>query len=279
MRRLLSLLIFLIWPACVAAQTYPDYGSITVNDFASLLTEADRSDISNQLDKLRDDTGVEMVLVTLPRLSDYAPNSSMEPFATGLFNTWGIGDKDRNDGILVLVLAEDRQMRIELGSGYGRGWDKTAKWVIDRSFLPDFRDGDYPRGIKTGITDIVDTIARPFAANAPPPETSGSDGIGMIWLVFAIIPIILLAFRRKMGDFFARFKVCPSCGKKGGVRARSETKRQPSKSATGLGLRHVTCSFCSYSDTSEYTISRRSSGSSSSFSGGSSRGGGASGKW
>ncbi|MGJ8618009.1 MAG: TPM domain-containing protein [Sulfitobacter sp.] len=279
MRRLLSLLIFLIWPVLAAAQTYPDYGSTTVNDYANLLTDADRADISSQLDSLLDDTGVEMVLLTLPRLSDYAPNSNMETFATGLFNTWGIGNKDRNDGILVLVLAEDRQMRIELGAGYGRDWDKTAQWVIDRSFLPKFREGDYPAGIKTGITDIVGTIARPFAANAAPPEKAGGNGIGMIWLVFAIIPIILLAFRRKMKDFFARFQTCPSCGKKGGLRARSETTRQASKTATGLGLRHLTCSNCHYSDTSEYTISKRSSGSSSSFGGGRSSGGGASGKW
>ncbi|MGJ8625336.1 MAG: TPM domain-containing protein [Sulfitobacter sp.] len=279
MRRLIFLLVFLILPVFATAQTYPDYTSLTVNDSAGLLTDADRAAISKQLDSLRHDTGVEMVLLTLPRLSDYAANTSMETFATGLFNTWGIGDKDRNDGILVLVLAEDREMRVELGSGYGRGWDNTAQWVIDRSFLPSFRNDNYPKGIKTGITDIVDTIARPFAANATPPEKPKAGGIREIWLFLAIIPLILLAFRRKMTDFFTRFKSCPSCGRKGGLRAHSEVTRQASKSATGLGLRRLTCSYCDLDESTQYTISKQSSGSSSSFSGGSSSGGGASGKW
>ena len=279
MRRLIFLLVFLTLPALAAAQTYPDYASLTVNDDAGLLTDSDRRAISKQLDTLRNDTGVEMVLLTLPRLSGYAPNSSMEKFATGLFNTWGIGNKDRNDGILVLVLVEDREMRIELGSGYGRGWDNTARWVIDRSFLPNFRDGNYPKGIKAGITDIVDTIARPFAANAEPPEKSGGKGFQGIWLFFGILPVIFLAFRRKITDFFTRFRSCPSCGRKGSLRARSVTKRQSSRSANGLGLRHVTCSYCGHSESTEYTIPKRSSSGSSSFGGGRSSGGGASGKW
>ncbi len=275
MRSLFLTLVYIIWPLVASAQSYPDYTSLTVNDLGNVLSEAEQTSISQQLDQLRNETGIEMVLVTLPRLSDYS-KASMERFATGLFNTWGIGNKDRNDGILVLVLLEDRQMRIELGIGYGRAWDGVAQDVIDNGFLPDFRDDDYPKGIKNGITATIDKIARPFAANAEPPESGGID-VSWIWVL--LVPLIAFPFRRKITDMFARFKTCPSCNKKGGLRANSTTTRSPTTTATGKGQRHVYCTYCDHSERSDYIINRRSKSSSSSFGGGRSSGGGASGRW
>ena len=57
-----------------------------------------------------------MTIITLESQAPYAPDETLEEFATNLFNNWGIGDAARNDGILVLVLPDDRAMRIELGA-------------------------------------------------------------------------------------------------------------------------------------------------------------------
>ncbi|MGC1495555.1 MAG: TPM domain-containing protein [Sulfitobacter sp.] len=276
MRHVYLALVLLVWPIFASAQTYPDYMSLSVNDFANILDERDQTQITAQLDQLREETGVELVLVTLPRLNDYADGASMEKYATNLFNTWSIGDKTRNDGIMVLVLPNDRRMRLELGAGYPKAWDAVAQDVIDYGFLPDFREDDYPKGIKTGITTTIEKIALPFAANAEPPKSEGKDGS---WLLVLLVPLLAYPFRRALTDKLARFKTCPSCGKRGGLRASSTTKRQATTSTTGLGERHVYCTYCDHSERSDYTISKRSKSSSNSFGGGRSSGGGASGKW
>ncbi len=279
MQRFFFTLIAVLWPLISSAQTYPDYTSTTVNDFSLVLSAEDSAAMSSQLDLLRDETGVEMVLVTLPRLGDYARNTSIETYATNLFDTWGIGDKTRNDGILVLILVEDRQMRIELGAGYRRDWDRVAQDVVDAHFLPKFREFDYPGGIKAGVTATIEQIARPFAANFPAPAPEAKSG-GTLWYLLLGISVLGLIFFRSIADFSSRFKSCPSCGKKGGLRIKRTTQRHATTTTAGMGLRIQHCNHCGHSETSQYSISKRSSGKKSkSFGGGRSGGGGASGKW
>ena len=277
MKRFFGAMLLLLWPMVAAAQFYPEYDSTTVNDFAGLLPEAEEAALVAQLTQLNKDTGVEMTVVTLSRQETFAPNMSMEEFATGLFNNWGVGDKVKNNGIMVLVLHTDRAMRIELGGGYDSSWDRVAQKVIDRSFLPAFKDGDYIGGITTGVTDTIDTIARPAAAGEEAPE-GGSPW----WLaIFGGLIAGLLVFGRKIKDVFMRLKTCPSCGQRGGVSVTRNITKHATKKTSGSGEKVTTCSKCEYRDTSTYLIGPKSSNSSSrsSFGGGSSSGGGASGKW
>ena len=278
MKRLCLTLLLLLAPLAAAAQFYPDYESTTVNDFAGLIPEEQEAAISQQLTELRNDTGVEMTVVTLSRQDTFDPDASFEAFATGLFNHWGIGDKDKNNGIMVLVMHSDRVMRIELGSGYGNDWDSAAKQVIDRSFLPAFKNNNYAGGITAGVTDAIETIARPAAEGSEPPK---GDGIGGAWPLLAMgLFGGLFFFGRRIGDFFGRFRTCPTCGSRGTLRTSRKVLHRATKASAGSGRRTVVCSNCDYHNESMYTISRiSSSGGSSSFGGGSSSGGGASGRW
>lgn len=272
----LALTLLALATTQATAQQYPDYSSITVNDFADLLDEAAQSRLDAQLNELRRDTGIEMTLVTLQSQQPWRPDMELEPFATGLFDHWGIGDKTRNDGILVLVLRADRAMRIELGAAYGRDWDRAAARVIDRSFLPAFREDRYQDGIEAGVSDTIDTIARPFLAGEDAPKGGGDTP--WLFITGVIAAIIAVIFRQPLGDQFARLRRCPNCG----ARSLSRTRKvltKSSRKAKGSGERTTRCSNCDYINRTPYTIPRLSSGSSSSFGGGSSGGGGASGRW
>ena len=107
-----------------------------------------------------------MTVVTLHSQTPFAPNMSMEAFATGLFNHWGVGNAQRNDGIMVLVLPNDRAMRIELGAGYGQDWNGHAARIVQRDFLPAFRQDAYTRGIMIGSASTIQEIAIPFSEGA-----------------------------------------------------------------------------------------------------------------
>jgi len=133
----------------------PGYNEVYVNDYADLLDTGAEGRIRADLIELYDRTGVEMTVLTIERMADFGHDGVIESFATQLFNTWGIGNATRNDGVLILVSRYDRRMRIELGDGYGYARDGDMKRVVDDIFLPAFKKDAYQRGIEAGVTETI----------------------------------------------------------------------------------------------------------------------------
>lgn len=280
MLRFLFALSLVLWPLSATAQTFPDYQSTFVNDFAELLPPDREQALVTALQDNRKTTGIETVVVTLNGDGLYPTGWMMEDYATALFNHWGVGHAERNDGVMILILPDLRAMRVELGAGYATGYDDLAQAVIDDYFLPAFKTGDYATGIEQGTRQILTRIVDTRAAGAPPPEpSSGDGGIGRLLLVGMGMLFVFLMAKGFLRDKIAGFGRCPSCGQRGLNVARRVTKRA-TKSTSGQGWRTLSCKHCDWSDRSQYSIPRRSSSSgSSSFGGGSSSGGGASGRW
>lgn len=282
MMRILALLIFLL-PVLAHAQTYPSYKDVYVNDLADIITDEDAATLRAQLKALFTDHGIEATVLTIDSRYAYGDSASIESFATGLFNTWGIGDATRNDGILILIDRDEREMRVELGTGYGADFNFAAGDVIDQSFLPSFRNDKYSQGIRLGTAEVIRRIALPMAGGQERPEGAKDKGwdIGMIGFFALFTGFIGLAFRRRIGDLFARMRRCPNCGRKGLHRHRKIID-SASTTRSGSGLLTTTCEYCNHHIEKSYSIPRHStsrSSSGSSFGGGSSSGGGASGRW
>lgn len=138
----------------------PDVGYVT--DLADLLTPEEEERIEKWLWRVESKTKVEIVVVTISSTRDYpsAPRASIEQFASGLFDRYGIGNMPRNDGVLLLVAAKDRKARIELGAGYGRRRDRDASRIMSRTIVPRFRKGDYRGGITEGVKAVMLEFAR-----------------------------------------------------------------------------------------------------------------------
>ena len=275
--------LFILLPTFTYAQNYPEFETTYVNDYADIIDEQTEKRLTDQLKTLRQDHDVEATVLTIDSRKTYGDSPSLEYFATGLFNKWGIGNSDRNDGILILVIRNDREMRVELGSGYGTGFNRAAQETIDDYFLPSFRNDKYAQGIERGTTEIIRRIALPFAQGRPEPAESERSGKfdARIAIFIAMISFVLFALRRKIGDLLLRFKKCPNCGRSG-LRRKRETLYSATSTTTGQGKSTTTCDYCDYYKTDTYIIPRRSSSSTSSsggFGGGSSSGGGASGRW
>jgi uncharacterized protein len=278
---------FLIFTALpLHAQNYPIHETTYVNDYAQLLDETAHRDLTRMLEALREETSVEVTVLTLHTRRGFDASSSLEAFATGLFNHWGIGNAERNDGILILVISEDREMRIELGQGYDQAYNRYAQSIINTTFLPPFREGDYQTGILQGTQATLTEIARRHHAGEAALESTGNGNSGDNtgnWVSGALIAVFagvfgLIAFGRRITD---RFRRCPQCGNRG-LSTNRKTLQSATRTRQGQGLRTITCPHCGHHDSSYYTIARRSSSRSSSggsFGGGSSSGGGASGRW
>lgn len=281
MRRLALALVLAAAPA--SGQDYPAPLSPWVSDYADLLDDTTEARLDEALQAIREDPGAEIAVVTINRRSDYGAHASIESFATGLFNDWGIGDAVRNNGILILVAVDDREMRIELGGAYPPIWDTVAENVIDNTFLPRFREDAYQEGIERGTFATIERIAVPFALNLPPPEPGWRD-----WWAEWGPPVL---FGGAFAGFLAAFGAfvwtsshpkCPNCGRRRTSRDR-RTLEKATREQPGEAEETIVCRNCDYRSTRTYSVPYRTSSSSSSggssFGGGSSSGGGASGRW
>ena len=161
MRNFLSV-ILILFASLASAQSYPEPSDLAVNDFAGILSDESEARLAEKLDALRAETDVELVVVTLSRQEVFAPDLSLKKFARGIFNEWGVGDKERDDGVLVLVLRGDQAIRITLGKAYGNKADKASDKAVERSFLPSFRQDEYEQGIETGVDDLISNLVTPY---------------------------------------------------------------------------------------------------------------------
>jgi uncharacterized protein len=145
----LAVLCALVTPA-VAEPTYPELAG-RITDQAGLLSAADKADIESQLASLEQTSTDQLAVVTVKSLDGY----SIEDYGIGLARKWGIGQKGKDNGILLIVAPNDRKVRIEVGRRLEPMMtDTMSTLIIENAILPKFRRGDFGGGIKDGVRDI-----------------------------------------------------------------------------------------------------------------------------
>jgi len=156
-----------------------------VNDFADLLTDAEERTLSDLAEAVEAETTAEIAVATLTSL-DGMP---VEEYANRLFAQWGIGQADKDNGVLILVAPNEREMRIEVGYGLEEILpDGLAGQIIRESFTPAFRDGEYARGILDGTARVAAIVRRnqPLTAEqraALERATAAESEIPIEWLL------------------------------------------------------------------------------------------------
>lgn len=140
----------------VSAQALPRPDGY-VNDFAGILDEATRARLEQRLKEVEAASSSEIAVATVKSLE----GMSVEEYATRLFKEWGVGQEKTDNGVLVLVAPDEREMRIEVGYGLeGVLPDGLAGQIRDEQFLPRFRDDDYAGGISAGVGRIADIVEK-----------------------------------------------------------------------------------------------------------------------
>lgn len=156
----IALLLFCFVFGFAHAQSgYPQYQDLYVNDFAGVMNEETITQVRSILADLRARTGIEAVVVTIQSIRDYGTgDDAIEPFATNLFNRWGVGDATRNDGVMILAAIRDRDIRIEVGAGYDAEMNDEMREVLDENILPYFRRSDYNTGLFEGTRAVIRAV-------------------------------------------------------------------------------------------------------------------------
>jgi uncharacterized protein len=194
---------------------YPAPSGGYVTDTVGIITDEDEKYLNTMIYQTEKKVGFEMAIVTIGSIRDYpGGGSTIEEFATGLFNSYGIGNLPENKGVLFLVARDDRKARIELGAGYGRSRDADASRIMEGVIIPHFRKDQYSRGIVAGSKDIAREFGGvrwtfPWSLIIIPLLIlllifvaislfkSGKKGWG--WVLIGIIVILLLAMFKIIG--------------------------------------------------------------------------------
>ena len=124
-------------------------------DQANIIPAETRSAIEPKLADLEAKSGIQLVVATVTSLE----GQEVEPYANELFRSWKLGEKAKNNGMLLLVAPNERRVRIEVGYGLeGTLTDALSKVIITNAITPRFKSGDFSGGISRGIDDIITVL-------------------------------------------------------------------------------------------------------------------------
>ncbi len=201
---LTALLIAGAWAQRVQEVPNPRETGGWVTDMAGVLTPDQQQRLNEIIDALERDTGAEMAIVILRRTVDAEPKE----FATELFNRWGVGKKDINNGVLILVALEQRRVEVETGYGIEAIIPDSEVGLLLQDFMvPAFRRGDYAGGLVALVDELSQRIRDRLAEPAAAP-TAQAPPIG------AILGVLLTAGGVGLAGWLLlreRAPLCPTC--------------------------------------------------------------------
>ncbi len=205
LRRAIITAIAWIGLTCAASAQSLVFPTLTgrVVDEAGLLEQADRAALTETLAALEAQTTDQVIVVTLKSLQ----GRTIEDYGFQLGRHWQIGQKDKNNGALLIVAPAEHAVRIEVGYGLeGDLTDAVSKFIIENAILPHFKAGDFPDGIKRGVDDIVEVLTgdagglkRAAQKKAAADRTADAPAWPMIILILGGIFLIIYCATRGGG--------------------------------------------------------------------------------
>jgi uncharacterized protein len=186
-------LIVLAFCACTSAWAAPKFPALTgrVVDAADLLSADDEVILGNKLQLLEEKSGHQVAVAIVPSLEGY----DIRDYGVQLFRNWKLGDKTKNDGVLVLIAPNERKVSIEVGYGLeGDMTDAISSVIINHDMIPRFKTGNWQGGLVLGIDDIEkviggqgDQIVRQVQNQSAPDIADWIPILIFIFIVFIIL--------------------------------------------------------------------------------------------
>jgi uncharacterized protein len=182
-----------------------------VTDLTGALSEACKADLTQRLATLEQQTGAQLAVLLVPSTGD----DTIEQYARKIFEEWKLGQREVNNGVLLVAALHDHRVRIEVGYGLeGAITDATAGRIIRERVVPAFRDGNYEGGISAAVDELVQRLGASASSDAsdnasatkavapdyltePPPRYPGAGPL--FWIALALLNVgfgAIAAWRR-----------------------------------------------------------------------------------
>ncbi|QNH61999.1 TPM domain-containing protein [Hymenobacter sediminicola] len=203
LRPLLLVLLLLAGQFAAWAQQIPPRPSPPriVNDLAGMMQPNEVAALEQKLVAYNDSTSSQIAVVTVPSLGDY----DIADFAQQLYESWGIGQKGSNNGVLILIAEQERKARIQTGYGLeGAIPDALAKRIISNTIVPAFREQRYYQGIDRATDQLIALAKGEYKADQTTTtrqRSNDSSGSGwQFWLIIGALVLFMLLRNRGGGS-------------------------------------------------------------------------------
>lgn len=160
-----------------------------VNDYANMISPSAKAQLENELRIFEQTDSTQVVILTVPSLEGEA----IEDFSIKAAESWKIGQKGKDNGIIFIAAKQERKMRIEVGRGLeGRLTDLTAGRIIDLVVKPRFKRGDFDGGFIAGVSSLIDATRGEFKADGNR-RTGRHENFSRLFTFLIFGAIIMLA--------------------------------------------------------------------------------------
>lgn len=188
-----------------AAEVIPPKPAHYFNDEAKVVSTATAERLNKLLEEFERTTSSQVVVAVYPKMQT---DSSIEDYTVRIAQAWGVGQKDKNNGAILFVFIQDRQMFLQVGYGLeGAIPDATAKTIIEREIKPLFRDGNFDGGLTAGVNAILQAARGEYKGTGFTRADRGrSRAVGGIpfLLIVVVLFILIAASRRSQGTLYRR---------------------------------------------------------------------------
>lgn len=177
------------------SQQLPPKSNTLVTDFTNTLSGSDKQQLEQKLVAYNDSTSTQIAVVMMKSVGDY----DIADYGQRLGRAWGIGEKGKNNGILILVALGDRKVTIQTGLGTeGAVPDVITNQIIQNDIKPNFKENQYYAGLDAATTDIIKYLKGEFKADKKV-QTQGKTGGSALILIIIVVVILIVVFRNRGG--------------------------------------------------------------------------------
>lgn len=200
MRKYLFLFIYLFSSLLAWAQNNQDIPPRPnpprlVNDLAGVLNSEEKQALEQKLKNYNDSTSTQIAVVTVKSIGPY----EIADYAVRLAESWGIGQKGKNNGLLILTAVNERKVNITTGYGMEALLpDALAKRITEYTLKPNYKAGNYYKGLDEATNLVIDIFSGQYKAD-PRDSSEGGDSSLTFWLIIGALALVILFSLRKRG--------------------------------------------------------------------------------
>jgi uncharacterized protein len=203
LRRALFALFLSLSFQCNAAETIPPKPDRYFNDYAGVVSRGAAERLNTQLAQFERDTSNQVVVAVYRKMQS---ESSIEDYAQRVAQAWQVGQKDKRNGVVLLVFLDDRKASIQVGYGLeGALPDVIAFDIRERHMNPHFRNGDYEGGLIAAVDLICKAIRGEYKGSGRTNAETRTDNGGtaglLVFLIVVIVFLLLTRASRRFGGY------------------------------------------------------------------------------
>ncbi|WP_295674930.1 TPM domain-containing protein [uncultured Mucilaginibacter sp.] len=178
------------------AQQLPPKSTTLVTDYVHVLQDEERHMLEYKLASFSDTSSTQIAIVIIKSVGQY----DIADYGQKLGRAWGIGQKGKNNGILILVAFDDHKVTIQTGYGAeGAVPDIRANEIIHNDMLPRFKQSDYYGGLNAGVDDLIKLMKGEYKAPKKAVAEKEQDYSGSYGIIFFIVIIVVIIVLRGRG--------------------------------------------------------------------------------